>query len=148
MAQTVDDLCYAHISLRSRRCNSLAPKKRRNKKEVRDRKAAMAKRDSQREAHERQLENDRKHLEELNLQWDSKYLEKQQLKEQILNPKQEKTRLYLEAMIKDLSGSKYHAYYDKRVEEFRSYLLTSPKVRSEYDGRSRLLAAMLQKVSA
>lgn len=147
MAQTVDDLCYAHISLRSRRRNSLEPKKRRNKKEVRDRKTAMAKRESQREAHERQLENDRKHLEELNLQWDSKYLEKQQLKEQIPNPKQEKTRLYLEAMIKDVTGCPYK-HYDERVEGLRSYLLTSPKVRSEYDGRSRLLAAMLQKVSA
>ena len=155
MAKTVDDLCYAHISLRSRRCNSLTPKKRRNKKEVRDRQAAMAKRQSQREGNERQLENDLKHLEELNLQFDPKYLKKQQLREQIRTTKQEKDRLYLEAMLKDMTGETptglnetKQLAYNKRVEELRCALSTSSKVRSEYDRRSRLLASMLQKVSA
>lgn len=155
MAQTVDDLCYAYISLRGRRYNSLTPKKRRNKKEVRDRQTAMAKRESQRDAYERQLENDRKRLEELNLQLDPKYLKKQQLREQTLNARQEKAKLYLEAMVRDAAGEAptglnetKRLAYNKRVEELRCAFSASPKVCSEYNGQSRLFASMLQKVSA
>lgn len=154
MAQSVEDLCYSLLSFRQGRYDSLTIKKRRNKKEIRDRQTAMEQRAAQRETHARQLENDRKHLEELNLQLDSLYLRKQRMKEEILNKREEKAKLYLEAMVRDAVGDPPKGLsetkrqdYDRRVEEMKRSLGGGYKAHCQYEGRKHLLAAMLQSIS-
>jgi len=154
MVESAEDLCYSFISFRQSRYDSLTVKKRRNKKEARDRGTAMELRASQREACARQLEDDRRHLEELNLQVDSLYLRKQLKKQEVLNKNEEKAKLYMEAMVREAVGEPPTGLseakrkdYDRRVEEMKRSLGGGSKTHSSYGDQNSLYAAMLRSLS-